>query len=93
MEAIRTINDEEGGLNMVSLTFRGEDPEVLDAALDELADELAELDNVRFAVHDLDDDLVTHVGLLQLAPEDVNELNVRLKGALALGPMQGVWGV
>lgn len=85
--AINRINEEEGGLNLLTLSFAGEDPQVLDEVLDDLTAQFDALDSVRFAVHDLDPNLMTHVGLLQLEAREVDELNNRLRGALALGPV------
>ena len=85
VQSIRRINDEEGGVNMLTLSFRGEDKEKLDAWLDSLATELAKLEVVQFALHELDPQLALHIGLLQLQREDIEALNGRLQGALALG--------
>lgn len=83
---LKVLNDEEGGLNVLSLTFRGEDPEVLDAYLDELQAEFEAMPDVEFAVHDLPEDLAKQMAVLQLDPGEIGELTFRLKGALALGP-------
>ncbi|MCB9664911.1 MAG: MMPL family transporter [Alphaproteobacteria bacterium] len=86
---LRQINSEEGGLNLLTLTYRAEDPAVLDPFLDTLAARFEAFDDVAFAVHELDPDLATEIGLLQLEPAEIRELNVRLQGALALGAAGG----
>lgn len=84
--ALKRINDEEGGLNVLSLTYRADDPDVLDAVLDELAGRFEAMDTVDFAMHEVDPDLARQVGMLQFEASEIRELNTRLRGALALGP-------
>ncbi len=85
VSAIRKIDEEEGGLNILSLSFEGDDPEALEAYLDTLEQRFEAMDDVDFAIHELDEELALHVGMLQFSPGEVSELNVRLQGALALG--------
>ncbi|HMV65999.1 MAG TPA: MMPL family transporter [Myxococcota bacterium] len=85
VQSIKRINDEEGGANMLTLSFRGDDPQKLDAYLDQLAEDLSHLEEVQFALHDIDPQLALHIGLLQLEPGDIRTLSSRLQGALALG--------
>lgn len=84
--AIQEIDEEEGGLNLLSFTFRSDDEDAMDAYLDELEGRFEAFDDVEFAMHDVDESLALHVGMLQFDPSDISELNVRLQGALALGP-------
>jgi hypothetical protein len=89
VRAIKRINDEEGGLNVLTLSFEAADPahpEALDPVLDDLTERLAALPDVEFALHDVDPALGRQIGLLQLDPGELSELVVRMKGALALGP-------
>jgi predicted RND superfamily exporter protein len=83
--ALKKLHEEEGGANLITLAFTGEDPERLLPYLERVATELQALPTVQFAVHRIDPDLAKRVGLLQLAPEDLDTLEVRLRGALALG--------
>ncbi len=86
------LYEEQGGTAILTLVIEAEDPEdpenlqQLDQALDELTEELEALDSVRYALHEVDPKLAYQIGLMQLEAADVNELSVRLKGALALGP-------
>ena len=82
--ALQNLHETEGGANLVTLSFTGPDGEV-DKVLNTLAKRLEESERVRFAVHDLDETLANRLGLLQLETTDVQELTIRLKGALALG--------
>jgi uncharacterized protein len=84
--SLRALNEEEGGLNLLTLAFSSDDPEHLSDFLSGTVSELESMDSVRHAIHDVDPDLAFEIALLQLEPEDVDELTVRLKGALALGP-------
>jgi predicted RND superfamily exporter protein len=81
--ALRDLHEREGGTNLVTLAFEGEDT---DALLDDLSERLEASDRVAFALHDVDPDLATRIGVLQLDPADIRELSARMKGALALGP-------
>lgn len=84
--AIRRINEQEGGLNFLTLTFEAKDPAQLDPFLDDLAARFEAVDGVEFAMHELDPSLTRQIGLLQLDPQELAKLNGRLQGALALGP-------
>lgn len=82
---IQKINKEDGGLNLLTLTYASDDPDVLHAFLDDLQARFEAFDDVEFAMHELDENLAKQIGLLQFDPEEIGELNVRLQGALALG--------
>lgn len=84
--ALRELHDEEGGATLLTIAARSSDEEALEAFLDEAAAALGALPEVRFALHEVDEDLALRIGLLQLPADDVRELNARLRGALALGP-------
>lgn len=83
--ALARLHHEEGGANLVTLAFEGED-EALRAVTSELAASLASIDGVRYVLNDLDPDLAQRIALLQLDPRELRELNARVRGALALGP-------
>jgi uncharacterized protein len=85
-KALKRLNEEEGGVNLLTLAFRSDNRELMNGFLDEMVSELEGMDSVAHAIHKLDPDLAYQVVLLQLSPSDVAELTVRLKGALALGP-------
>ncbi len=84
--AVRRINDEEGGLNLLSLTYESDDPVQLEVFLDDLVERFEAMPDVAFAMHELDPDLAKQIGLLQLDPTELDKLADRLTGALALGP-------
>lgn len=84
--AIQEIDRDEGGLNLLSFTFQSDDAEGMDTYVEALEARLASLDDVEFTMHGIDESLALQVGMLQFEPDDIGELNVRLQGALALGP-------
>jgi uncharacterized protein len=84
--ALRQLHEEEGGTNLVTLAFAADDDIDLEPVLDELAAELEALESIRYAIHGVDEDFATSIGLLQLEPKEIKELTGRMKGALALGP-------
>lgn len=80
------LYDAEGGGSQLTITLTSEDPAALDAATADLVKGLGEMAEARYVLHEIDPQLAYHLGLVQLEAADVNELTVRLKGALALGP-------
>lgn len=87
--ATKRLNEEEGGVAFLLLAFntldQEADPEVMDSFMKELQDNIAEVEGVDYALHDVDPKLALKIGLLNLDVEDVQQLSNRLKGALALG--------
>ncbi|MBT3217814.1 MAG: MMPL family transporter [Proteobacteria bacterium] len=84
-QALRTLNEEEGGVNLLTLAFEGDSPESMDTFLDKMVLDFEEMDEVAHAIHEVDEDLAFQIALLQLQPSDVAELSSRLHGALKLG--------
>ncbi|MBX2799293.1 MAG: MMPL family transporter [Myxococcales bacterium] len=82
---LAALHEAEGGANLVTLSFDGPEEDV-DRLLDGLAETLAASDRVQWALHTVDEELATQIGLLQLEPSDLEQLTARLQGALALGP-------
>ena len=85
-QAIRKINDEEGGANIVSLAVKGDDPLVLDAWMRAVATDLEAVEGVDYVLYDLEPELAWQLGVLQLTPEELTLLTERLTGAIAMGP-------
>lgn len=86
---VRAINElyaQGASPNTVNLTYRSDDPAALDALLDDIVARTTKMEGVDFAVHELEPDVATQLGLLQLAPDEIRMLTDRLRGALALGP-------
>lgn len=85
--ALEELHAQSGGVNLVTVSLRptGEDAD-LDGFIDRAEQALSDLDTVEFAVHSIDEDLAAELALLQLSPKEIEELTVRLRGALALGP-------
>ncbi len=83
--ALVRLHQEEGGANLVTLAFEGED-EALEETLDSLGEQFSALPTIRYALHDIDADLAQRIGLLQLEPEELHELSARVHGALAISP-------
>jgi predicted RND superfamily exporter protein len=83
---LQKLHREEGGANLITLAFEGDDEQEIDAFVDELTSELGALDTVQFAIDEIDPALALEIGVLQLDPADVDELSRRLQGALAMGP-------
>lgn len=84
--AIRKLNDEEGGTNIVSLAVKGEDEAALDAWMKQVAADLEAVEGVDYVLYDIDPTLAGRIAALQLSPAELGLLKERLQGAVALGP-------
>ena len=84
--AIRKLNDEEGGTNIISLAVKGEDPAALDAWMKGVAAELESVEGVDYVLYDVDPALAARLAALQLSQAELGLLHERLTGAVALGP-------
>lgn len=84
--ALRDLHDREGGTNLVTLSFSADDPDALTPFLHALAESFQASDRVQTAMHAIEPQLATRLGVLQLRADDITELTGRMRGALALGP-------
>ncbi len=87
--AVRALDEQEGGADLLTLAFEPVTPEAadgLDAFLDGLVEDFEALPDVVFALHEVDAQLAQQIALMQLDPAELTELHRRLQGALALGP-------
>jgi predicted RND superfamily exporter protein len=84
--ALRQLDSQEGGTNLLTLTIDGATQDEVDAFADEVGGRLERLATVRSVLWKAPPELTAKLGPLQLPPEDLRNLRDRLKGALALGP-------
>jgi predicted exporter len=84
--AIRKLNDEEGGTNIISLAVKGDDPAALDAWMKGVAADLEAVEGVDYVLYDIDPTLAAQLAALQLSQAELGLLHERLTGAVALGP-------
>lgn len=85
-QAIRTLNDEEGGTNLLTVYAKSDDDQALEAYLSRLAARLDGMEEVEYALYDLEPDLAFQLGLLQIETRQLEALRTRLTGAVAMGP-------
>jgi len=83
--ALQQLHDDEGGVNLTTVSLQGPE-EATAAALAELEASLRGRPEVAWAVHEIDEELAQRIGLLQLAPDSVEALAARVRGAVLLGP-------
>lgn len=87
--ASKAIEADNGDLGILLVAFEDLEPdagETVSELLEDAAARFDEVDEVRTTFHSLDERLARRLGALQLDPSAVEQLAVRLKGALALGP-------
>ena len=85
-QALRELHASEGGVNLLTIAVHSDDAEATEAALDDLEERMVALDEVRWAMHEVDPELAQRIGLLQLDPKALRELSGRIQGALLMGP-------
>lgn len=86
-QALSKLDQEEGGINVLTLAFAGDDLPVRDAFMDELATRLQALPEVDYILYKLDPQTALRIGVLQVPMEDLTLLRDRLKTALSMGSM------
>lgn len=82
---LRTLQAEEGGVNLVSIAVTG-DPEATRPFMLDLQEKLNESPLVDYALYDIDDELAWRLGLVHMDTTELTAIRDRLEGALALGP-------
>lgn len=83
--ALRELDRQEGGTNLLTITVDGPDQPTVDAFVEDLGTKLEKLPTVRHALWKVPPDVVQKLAPLQLTQEELRTLRDRLKGALALG--------
>lgn len=83
--ALKALEAEEGGVNLVTVTVRGE-PANTREFLTELQVKLEADERVDYALYDIDDELAWRLGVLSLSTTELEAVRDRLIGALSLGP-------
>lgn len=84
--ALRELDRQEGGANLLTITVDAEDQPAADAFADDLGARLQALPTVRHVLWKVSPELMGQLAPLQLSQEDLGLLRDRLRGAIALGP-------
>ena len=84
-QAIRRLNQEEGGTAVLTIAVEGGDAEARKAFSRKLAHDMQTLQGVRWVLYEVDPDLAVRLGMLQLTPTQLSEIRTKLQSALALG--------
>lgn len=85
-QALKRLDQEEGGVNVLTIAVDSEDPAKRDAFLDELAERLERHPQVDYVLWKLDPDMAFRLGMLQVPVDDLAKIRDRLRAALSLGP-------
>jgi uncharacterized protein len=84
--ALKALDEEEGGINFLTIAVESDDPAKRDAFMNDLQRRLEQHDEVQYVLWSLDPTVARKIGLLQLSREDLETLRFRLRTALSLGP-------
>lgn len=85
-KALKRLDEEEGGVNFLTIAVEAEDKEKRDAFLGDLAGRLRALPDTEYVLYELDPDTTFRIGILQLPTSDLVTIRDRLQAAIALGP-------
>ncbi len=84
-QAVKRLQQEDGKLGALTIGVKGEQDNA-HRVLNQLQRQFEQSDMVEFAVYEVPVDWQTRLGLLQLTVAELQDLETRLKGGLALGP-------
>lgn len=84
-KALRRLDEEEGGVNVLTIAVQSKDEAARTAFLEGLDARISALPDVDYVLWRVDDDLAYRLGLLQLSPDDLALIRDRVRGALSLG--------
>ncbi len=85
--ALRLLDDEEHGVNFLTLALDASDRAALDTYVARLTAELEVLPEVEYAISGVDDALAWRLGLLQVPISELTTLRDRLHTAIQVGPL------
>jgi predicted RND superfamily exporter protein len=85
-QALAKLDEEEGGVNVLTIAAEADDPAERDAFMRELQAKMEALPETDYVLFELDADTTFKLGLLQLPVEDLATVRDRVKAALTLGP-------
>ncbi len=85
-QALARLDQQEGGINFLTIAVDADDLEVRNAFLKDLAARFEALPEVDYVLHELDADMAFRIGLLQVSQGELITLRDRLRAALSLGP-------
>ncbi len=84
-QALKRLDDEEGGVNFLTISADADDPAKLAAFMDDLQVRIEALPNIEWVLWKIDPEVTWRIGLLQLPVEDLVNMRDRLRAALSLG--------
>jgi predicted RND superfamily exporter protein len=85
-QAIVDLLDEDGGVELLTVAVKGARPEQVDGFMHELVERMEALEEVDYALYDIEPELAWRLGLMQLDESSLGRMKTNLKGAINLGP-------
>ena len=95
-QAIRKLNEEEGGAHFLTLAIKGENSEVRREVIQQLSDKISQMPEVEYVMHDLSvfsSDLKKRMVMFHLPLQDLDGLSANLQKAVSAGPALTMPGV
>ena len=83
------INEEEGGTHFLNISLRGGERIQRERKIDQFAQQIQKRSDIDYVLYNLSDVQPKHrlqLALMQLSPQDLSQLDVRLQQAISLGP-------
>ena len=87
-QALRQLDKEEGGVNVLTLAFASKDPAARTSYMEDIDSKLSALPDVDYVLWRVDDALTYRIGLLQLSPDDLGLIRDRVRGDTVLSEGQ-----
>ncbi|MFN7143660.1 MAG: hypothetical protein ACK4YP_07795, partial [Myxococcota bacterium] len=85
-QALKRLDEQEGGINFLTVAVEAEDAARRDAWLADVAEKIEALPEVDYVLYRLEPDVAFRLGLLQVPTSDLVTIRDRLQAAIALGP-------
>jgi len=84
--AIADLLDEDGAVELLTIAVKGAKPENVDGFMRDLVERMEAMEEVDYALYDIESELAWRIGLMQLDETSLGTIRDRLKGAVNFGP-------
>ncbi len=85
-QAISDLLEDDGAVELLTIAVKGAKPESVDSFMRELVDRMEAMEEVDYALYDIEPELAWRIGLMQLDETSLSKIRDRLQGAVNFGP-------